>query len=124
MSLGSPNENWVTNRAAEALATAHADASVHTYSDTFADVDCGYFPHCGVVNRLYNQRTGFHILRHLNAALAAAGIGNWDFHNGDQETRRSNADGDGHLVNLKTGERRTGDASNLSQTDSPTIWIA
>ena len=60
----------------------------------------------------------------LNAALAAAGSGDWDFRNGDQETGRSDADGDEHLVNLKTGERRTGDASDLSQTDSPTIWIA
>ena len=33
----------------------------------------------------------------LNAALAAAGSGDWDFRNGDQETGRSDADGDGHL---------------------------
>jgi len=129
MSLGSPgavqaDDNWIAHRAGEALAAAHADADVHAYSDTFADVDRGYFTRCGVVDRLYNPRSGFHILRHLNAALAAAGSGDWKFRNGDRETGSSTADGDGHLVNLKTGERRTGDAGDLSQADSPAIWIA
>jgi hypothetical protein len=73
MSLGSPTLTRTGSQTVpEALATAHADTGVHTYSDTFADVDCGYFSRCGVVNRLYNPRTGFHILR-LECGLGGGG---------------------------------------------------
>ena len=76
MSMGSPgttqaDESWVANRVAEALAAAAAYSDVHVYPDTFADVDRGYFVRQGVVDRLYNPRPAFHVLRHLNGALAA-----------------------------------------------------
>ena len=34
-------------------------------------MDRGYFVRQGVVDRLYNPRPAFHVLRHLNGALAA-----------------------------------------------------
>ena len=76
MSMGSPgtaqsDEAWVSNRGAEALAAAAAYSDAHVYLDTFADVDRGYFVRQGVVDRLYNPRQAFHVLRHMNGALAA-----------------------------------------------------
>ena len=76
MTLGKPGEvqsddDWVANRVAEALSAAAAFGDLHLYPDTFADVDRGYFRRHGVVDRFYNPHQAFHVVRHLNAALAA-----------------------------------------------------
>ena len=76
MTLGKPgdvqtDDDWVANRVAEALAAAAAFGDLHLYPDTFADVDRGYFRRHGVVDRFYNPHPAFHVVRHLNAALAA-----------------------------------------------------
>ena len=76
MTLGKPgdvqsDDDWVANRVAEALAAAAAFADLHLYADTFADVDRGYFRRHGVVDRFYNPHPAFHVVRHLNATLAA-----------------------------------------------------
>ena len=75
MSRGHPgshqeDEAWVTERALQALSAAAAHRGISAYLDAFADIDRGYFPRQGVVDRLYNPRPAFHALRHLNAALA------------------------------------------------------
>ena len=76
MSLGNPgarqgDADWVAHRAAEALVAAAAHPTVRTWLDAFADIDRGYFARQGVLDRLYNPRPAFHVIRHLNAALAA-----------------------------------------------------
>ena len=80
MTLGKPgdvqsDDVWVANRLAEALAASAAFSDLHLYVDTFADVDRGYFRRHGVVDRFYNPHPAFHVVQHLNAALAA-GFGN------------------------------------------------
>ena len=68
--LQQTDDDWVTARLAEAVAAACAFADVHVYADTFADVDRGYYRRHGVVDRFYNPRPAFHVVRHLIAALA------------------------------------------------------
>jgi len=75
MTKGSPgstpcDDNWVANRAAEALAVAVANSSMQVYLDTFADVDRGYYRRHGVVDRYFNPRPAFHVLRHMNSIFA------------------------------------------------------
>jgi hypothetical protein len=57
------------SRIAEAMAAAAAFHNVTIYGDTFVDIDRGYFPRAGVLDRMYNPRPGFHAVRHMNAAL-------------------------------------------------------
>ena len=67
--LQQTDDDWVANRVAEAVAAACAFEDVHVYADTFADVDRGYYRRHGVVDRFYNPRPGFAIVRHLVSAL-------------------------------------------------------
>lgn len=59
------------NRVAEAMLAAHAIPAVGVWLDTFADVDRGYFPRTGLVDRRYNPRLAGRVCRSLNSALAA-----------------------------------------------------
>jgi hypothetical protein len=43
---------------------------MHVYIDTFADVDRGYYRRHGVVDRYYNPRQAFYVLRYMNGVLA------------------------------------------------------
>jgi len=74
MTMGSPgstppDDDWVANRAAEALVVSTAHSSMHVYLDTFADVDRGYYRRHGVVDRFFNPRTAFHVLRYMNGVF-------------------------------------------------------
>ena len=76
MSTASPaaaicDDLWSANRVAEAQAAAMTQTDVSVFVDTFADVDRGYFVRNGVVDRRYNPRMAFHVIRHLNGALNA-----------------------------------------------------
>ncbi|MBT3910794.1 MAG: serine/threonine protein phosphatase [Rhodospirillaceae bacterium] len=76
MTLGPPglkqtDDNWVAERAAEAISAAAAFEDIHVYADTFADVDRGYYRRHGVVDRFCNPRPAFDVVRHLNGALAS-----------------------------------------------------
>lgn len=75
MTKGAPglqqtDDRWVATRLAEAAAVACAREDVHVYSDTFADVDRGYYMRHGVVDRFYNPRPAFDVMRNLTAVLA------------------------------------------------------
>jgi len=65
------DELWAANRIAESLAAAVTQPNVHVINDTLADFDRGFFRRYGVVDRLYNPRLGFHVLRNLYGALNA-----------------------------------------------------
>ena len=74
MTKGSPgsqqtDDKWVAGRLAEAVAAAVAFEDIHVFVDTFADVDRGYYRRHGVVDRFYNPRLGFAVVRHLIAAF-------------------------------------------------------
>ncbi len=129
MSIGSPgaaqaDEPWVAARAAEALAAAHANADAHVYCDTFSDVDRGYFARQGVVDRLYNPRPAFHVLRHLTGALAAAGTGAWAVKAGAATVTGGPTAGAGTLVDLVTGQLQPGGADALAKASGMAAWIA
>ena len=77
MTMGSPGaspagDDWVANRVAEALAVSAAYGDMHVYLDTFADVDRGYYRRHGVVDRFFNPRSAYHVVRHMNGLLANA----------------------------------------------------
>jgi hypothetical protein len=67
--LETADDNLMVRRIAEAMAAVCVFDNVTVYADTFADFDRGYFPRQGVLDRLWNPRLGFHVVRHLNAAL-------------------------------------------------------
>lgn len=74
MSTASPegfrkDELWSANRIAESVLVSATQTNLHVMCDTFADFDRGFFRRFGVVDRLYNPRLGFHVLRHLYGAL-------------------------------------------------------
>ena len=52
------------------LGTLRNELSSHRLSDLAGvHIDRGYFPRTGVLDRMFNPRPGFHLVRHLNAAL-------------------------------------------------------
>jgi predicted phosphodiesterase len=76
MTSGNPAEPFEddlanANRVAEAMAAAMAYAAhgVEVFLDSFADVDRGYFPRTGLVDRRWNPRLAAHVVRNLHAAL-------------------------------------------------------
>ncbi len=58
------------SRIAEAMAAAAAFHNVTVFADTLVDIDRGYFPRSGVLDRLCNPRPGLHVVRHMHAALS------------------------------------------------------
>lgn len=58
------------NRVAETLLAAWRFENVLVFLDTLADVDRGYFPRRGLIDRRYNPRRAGTVFRHLHAALA------------------------------------------------------
>jgi predicted phosphodiesterase len=126
MSLGNPgavqaDEVWVARRAAEALAASQADKSIMAYSDTFADVDRGYFTRLGVVDRRYNPRAGYFTIRYLTGAIVAAGKKAWALGGTDETVAVGKGWGKGSVVDLTTGEIKLGTAKSFSK--KPVIWI-
>ncbi len=67
--LETADDHLSVTRIAEAMAAAAAFDNVTVYADTFVDIDRGYFPRTGVLDRMFNPRPGFYLVRHMNAAL-------------------------------------------------------
>jgi len=57
------------NRVAETLALAVALPQAIVILDTFVDMDRGYFPRTGLVDRRYNPRMAGNVYRNLNSQL-------------------------------------------------------
>ncbi len=62
-------------RIGEAVFGGLAHREVAVYLDTFMDVDRGYFPRTGVIDRRYNPRLASRVYAALHAALAGDAIG-------------------------------------------------
>ncbi len=90
------DDQQITSRIAEAMMAAAAHDNVAVYADTLADNDRGYFPRRGVLDRMWNPRPGFHVVRHLNAAL--------DLIEGPLTAGRWEACAGGHFVDLQSGQ--------------------
>jgi len=60
------------NRVAETLAIALALPQMPVFLDTFTDMDRGYFPRYGLVDRRYNPRMAANVYRNLNNFLGPA----------------------------------------------------
>jgi len=67
--LAENNDQINANRVAEALAVALALPQTIVILDTFADMDRGYFPRTGLVDRRYNPRLAANVFRNLNSLL-------------------------------------------------------
>lgn len=68
------DEATTSARVAAALFCAHGEADrCSVYLDTLADVDRGYFPRLGLVDRRYNPRTAGRVFGNLQAELGALG---------------------------------------------------
>jgi hypothetical protein len=67
------DDSWVANRVAEALVAGMTNENTTVFVDTLADNDRGYFVRNGVLDRLWNPRLGFHVVRHLHGALNGGG---------------------------------------------------
>jgi hypothetical protein len=57
------------NRVAETISVALGLRDVDVFLDTFADLDRGYFPRTGLVDRRYNPRAASFVFRYLHSAL-------------------------------------------------------
>jgi 3',5'-cyclic AMP phosphodiesterase CpdA len=57
------------NRVAETISVALGVGDVDVFLDTFADLDRGYFPRTGLVDRRYNPRAASFVFRYLHSAL-------------------------------------------------------
>lgn len=65
------DELETANRVAAALFAAHAMPRVGAWLDTLADVDRGYFPRAGLVDRRYNPKMAGRVCRSLNSTLGS-----------------------------------------------------
>lgn len=74
-SVAMENDLANANRVAEAVIAAFAQTNVSVMLDTFSDVDRGYFPRAGLVDRRYNPRMAGHVCRNLHSAFTAASSG-------------------------------------------------
>ena len=63
------DESYTALRAARASLGVASTTNVTAFLDSFADIDRGYFMRVGLVDRRYNPRVGWHMLRHLHGAL-------------------------------------------------------
>ena len=62
----------IANRVAEAVIAVFTQIHVRVWLDTFSDVDRGYFPRAGLVDRRYNPRVAGHVCRSLHSAFDAS----------------------------------------------------
>ncbi len=60
------NEQMLCNRIAESMILVWSQDDCRMFCDTLTDVDRGYFPRIGLVDRLYNPRNPARIVRHLH----------------------------------------------------------
>jgi hypothetical protein len=67
------SDRIVCNRLAEAMAYGWTSSSVQIYCDTFTDNDRGYFPRAGVLDRRFNPRKGFHVVKALHSLFSQMG---------------------------------------------------
>lgn len=61
------------NRVAEAVIGAFTQPGATVWLDTFGDVDRGYFPRSGLVDRRYNPRIAGHVCQSLQSAFNTSG---------------------------------------------------
>lgn len=59
------------NRVAESMLAAFACRGVDLWLDTLEDVDRGYFPRAGLVDRRFNPRIAGNVVRNIHSALGA-----------------------------------------------------
>ena len=151
MTKGAPglqqtDDHWVASRLAEAVAAACAYDDTYVYADTFADVDRGYYRRHGVVDRFYNPRPAFEVVRQLTTAFAQVrsflpgnegaqvsliGEGGQRFELVRETSPEAsgNSAGSGRLLDLYTGEHIPAERNVVGDFDPPTtsplcLWEA
>ena len=61
---------WQCRRLTHAMLYGHASLCGEFYCDTFTDIDRGYFPRAGLLDRRYNPREGMQVVQQVNTLLA------------------------------------------------------
>lgn len=69
------DDHALARRVAAALVAALTQPGLSGFVDTFADNDRGYFVRNGVVDRRFNPRPAYHVIRNLHGALNTGGAG-------------------------------------------------
>ena len=67
------DDDYVMDKAVEAVVASYAYPNVMVFLDTFVDHDRGYFPRVGLYDRRINPRKGAYVVRNLNTALQQYG---------------------------------------------------
>ncbi|MEE8435754.1 MAG: hypothetical protein V3S64_13300, partial [bacterium] len=63
------------NRVAETVSAAWVCEEANVFLDTFVDLDRGYFPRTGLIDRRHNPRDAGRVVAHLQTALERGGDG-------------------------------------------------
>jgi hypothetical protein len=63
------DDQAISNRVAETLASSLAVNGAEVFLDTFVDHDRGYYPRNGLLDRRYNPRSSYHVFRCLMRLL-------------------------------------------------------
>lgn len=71
--VGHPDVHETELRVLEAAFCAQALPQADVFIDTLSDVDRGYFPRAGLVDRRFNPRSAGHALRNLHGVLSGMG---------------------------------------------------
>ena len=69
------DERANTNRVAETVSAAWVCEEANVFLDTFVDLDRGYFPRTGLIDRRHNPRDAGRVVAHLQTALEQGGNG-------------------------------------------------
>ncbi len=64
------SESFICARLTESIISGWLFNIDSIYCDTLADNDRGYFPRSGVLDRLYNPKSGFHIVKNIHSFLS------------------------------------------------------
>jgi predicted phosphodiesterase len=100
------SESFICKRLVEAMIYGWLHNIDNIYCDTLATNDRGYFPREGVLDRLYNPKTSFYLVKNLHAFLSSIDSQTLDVKTIDPKTIEFSED-DGHTllrVKLKDGE--------------------
>ena len=64
------SESFICRRLAEAIVYGWLHKVDNIFCDTLATSDRGHFPREGVLDRLYNPKQGYYIIKHFHALLS------------------------------------------------------
>ena len=119
------NEQMQCSRIAESMMLAWPQHDCRIFCDTLIDVDRGYFPRIGLVDRLYNPRNAGRIVRHLHRLQNALGTPlKLDIENISEQGRRIACEAQfGTLVMLVNAHDTESAFPENADENEPGLWL-